>query len=397
MPGPGAYWIGDDEKKELDEVMNSRYLFRYGDMKDVRFKHKVFDLEQEFIEFCGCRHALATTSGTTSLLASLFALDIQNGDEVIVPAYTFVASYSSIIFQGGIPVLAEIDDSLTMDPNDIEHRITPRTKAIMPVHMLGNPSNMDAIMDIATRHGIPVIEDACQCLGASYRGKRIGTLGDIGAFSLNIFKIITSGDGGLVATNNRDLYERAFAFHDQGHLPNRCGVEVGNRKILGLNFRMNEPTGAIALAQLRKTDRLMGRLREIKTMLKSHIGSVPQGRFRTIHDESEECATLLTVIFDRPEDAEAVGKKLGTKTIRNSGWHVYSNMEHVAAYMKSHGKPFAVGTYPRTDDLLNRAMNISVGVVDCGLGAGFGVNVTSTDEEIKSVAKRFHEACQSCC
>lgn len=395
MPGPGAYLIDHEEKQELADVLDSRYLFRYGNMADAAFKHKVYDLEQEFAAYVGSKYALATSSGTASLLVSLLALDIKSGDEVIVPAYTFVASYTSIFFVGAVPVLAEIDDSLTIDPAEIERRITPRTRAVMPVHMLGNPANMDAVLDVARKHGLPVIEDACQCLGATYHGKKVGTIGDIGAYSLNIFKTITAGDGGLVATNDRDLYERAFGFHDQGHLPNRTGVEVGNRKILGLNFRMNEPTGAIALAQLRKTDALISRLHQIKARLKSKIDTVPGGRFRTVHDADGECATLLTVIFDRAEDAARIAEKLGTVTIEHSGWHVYSNMEHVAAKLAECGQPHGKGAYPKTDDLLSRAMNISVGVVDGGLGAGFGVNITSTNEEIDAVAAKFLEACNS--
>ena len=172
---------------------------------DPRFLHKVATLEKEFAKYCGAKYALATSSGTASLVSSILALGLQPGDEVIVPAYTFVASYSALIFPGIVPVLAEIDESLTLDPNDIEHRITPKTKAIMPVHMLGNPSNMDRIMEIAKKHNLLVIEDACQAAGASYKGKKIGTIGNIGAFSLNIFKTINTGDGGLVVTNDEKI------------------------------------------------------------------------------------------------------------------------------------------------------------------------------------------------
>ncbi|MDO5552547.1 MAG: DegT/DnrJ/EryC1/StrS family aminotransferase [Planctomycetia bacterium] len=392
MPGPGAYWIGEEEKKEINEVVDSKYWFRYGNMKDPNFKHKVFDLEQELCQKFQCQHALATTSGTASLLVSLLALGVKPGDEVIVPAYTFVASYTSIIFAGGVPVLTEINDSLTIDPEEIKKRITPKTKAIMPVHMLGNPCDMSAIMDIASEKGLPVIEDACQAFGAQYGGKSCGTIGNIGAFSLNFFKTITSGDGGLVATSDKDLYERAFGFHDQGHLPNRTGVEVGNRLILGLNFRMNELTGAGALAQFRKLPKLLTRLRTLKTSLKEKLRGTPGIRFRTINDEAGECGTLLTVIFETAEKAKAVGELLGTGPIARSGWHVYSNMEHVGAHLASVGQPHGFGSYPKTDDLLLRAMNISVGVVDGGLGAGFGVNINSTDEEVAQVADRFRNA-----
>src|SRR6266487_601554 len=233
MPGPGAYWFGKEETEAVMEVIQSGYLFRYGSENDPKFLHKVYTLEKEFAKYCGSHFALATSSGTSSLIASIVALGLKPGDEMIVPAYTFVASYSSIIFSGLVPVLSEIDESLTLDPDDIEHRITSRTKAIMPVHMLGNPCDMDRIMAIAIKHNLVVLEDSCQAAGASYKGKKIGTIGNMGAFSLNIFKTINTGDGGLVITNDKNLYETAFGVHDQGHKPSRLGVEVGARSVIG--------------------------------------------------------------------------------------------------------------------------------------------------------------------
>lgn len=393
MPGPGACWIGEEEKREVMEVLNSGWLFRYGDPKDPNFKQKVFTFEKQFADYCGVNHALATSSGTSSLLVSLIAMGLKPGDEVIVPAYTFVASYTAIIFAGLVPVLAEIDESLTLDPEDVERRMTPKTKAILPVHMLGNPCNMDAIMDIAKRHGLMVLEDTCQAAGGSYHGRKLGSIGQMGAFSLNIFKTITAGDGGVVITNDRELYERAFAVHDQGHRPLRTGVEVGQRSILGLNFRVNELVGALAIAQLGKIDRIVNTLRAKKAKLKASIGDANGFRFRTLGDPEGECATLCTVIFDTADKAAAVSKALKTKTIDQSGWHVYANMEHINRHLQEMGQPHGKGAYPRTDDLLSRAMNISVGVVDGGLGSAFGINIDSDDQEIEAVAKQFRQAC----
>lgn len=393
MAGPGQAWIGVEEREAVLEVLESGHLFRYGSPDDPAFKHKVHSFEQELAALCGARHALATTSGSTALLASLLALGIGPGDEVIVPAYTFVASYSAILFCGGVPVLAEIDESLNLDPADVERRITPRTRAIMPVHMLGNPCDMDPLLELARRRGLAVIEDACQATGGSYHGRRLGTLGTIGAFSLNIFKTITAGDGGAVVTDDTALYERAFAIHDQGHRPQRTGVEVGARSILGLNFRMNELTGAVALAQLRKLDRLLETLREKKAKLKERIGDVPGTRFRAQPDPAGECATLCTVLFDDPARAARVAERLGTTTVDRSGWHVYANMEHVGRWLAEHGRPHGRGAYPRTDDILSRAINLSVGVVDAGLGAAFGIHVRATDAEIEQAARAFLEAC----
>lgn len=393
MPGPGVYWFGKEELDAALEVLQSGYLFRYGDEKDPRFLKKVYNLEKAFAEYCNAEYALATSSGTSSLLVSAAALGLKPGDEIIVPAYTFVASYSSLIFMGLVPVLAEIDESLCLDPSDIEHRITERTKAILPVHMLGNPCDMDRIMAIAKKHGLYVLEDACQAAGASYKGKKIGTIGNIGAFSLNIFKTINSGDGGLVATNDKDLYENAFGMHDQGHKPNRTGVEVGNRVLLGLNFRMNELSAAVAIAQLGKLDRIVSTLREKRAILKNLISKAGGFRFRTLNDPDGDCATLCTVIFDTREQAVKVSKALGSKTVDQSGWHVYANMEHVLAHLKKIGQPHTKGSYPKTDDILSRSMNISVGVVDGGLGAGWGININSTDSEIEAAAKAFVSAC----
>lgn len=393
MPGPGAFWIGEEEKREVADVLESGYVFRYGSLDDPRFKAKVYTLEQEVAEHCGVRYAVATSSGTSALLIALQALGVGPGDEVICPAYTFVASFTSVIAAGGLPVLAEVDESLTLDPEDVKRRITANTKAIMPVHMLGNPSDMDAIMDIADRAGIPVIEDACQAVGAAYHGKKAGAIGTMGAFSLNFFKTVTAGDGGVTITDDEDLYERAFGFHDQGHSPNRAGVEVGHRQILGLDFRMNELTGAMALAQFRKVDKILGTLRAQKAKLRAAIGEVPGMHYRTVHDPDGECGTLLVAVFDSAERAADVARKLGSKTVSQSGWHVYCNMEHVMRYLAERGQPYGKGAYPRTDDVLARSIVLSVGVVDAGIGAGFGININSTDDAIGQCADEFRRAC----
>lgn len=394
MPGPGAYWFGKEEMDAVIEVMKSGYLFRYGSENDPKFLHKVSTLEKEFARYCGVKFALATSSGTSSLVASALALGLKPGDEIIVPAYTFVASYSSVIFAGFVPVLAEIDESLTLDADDIGHRITPRTKAIMPVHMLGNPCDMDRIMAVAKKHNLLVLEDSCQAAGASYKGKKVGSIGNISAFSLNIFKTINSGDGGLVVTNDKVLYETAFGVHDQGHKPMRFGVEVGTRKVLGLNFRMNEITAAVGLAQLSKIDRIVDTLRQKRIKLKSLISEAEGFKFRTLFDPEGDCATVCTVIFNTKEQAAKVSGTLGSKTVDQSGWHVYANMEHVLNHLKQVGQPHTKGSYPKTDDILSRAMNISVGVVDVGLGTGWGININSNNTEIEIAAKQFIEACK---
>lgn len=396
MPGPGAYLMGEEERQELEDVMESWHINRYGDEGDPGFKGKVHHLEEEFAAYSGVAHCVATSSGTASLLVSLLALGIGRGDEVIVPAYTFVATYSAVIFTGATPVLAEVEESLTLDPADAERRITERTKAVIPVHMIGAPCNMDRILEFAKRHGLYVIEDCCQAAGASYKGKKVGSMGDFGCFSLNIFKTVTAGDGGMIVTDDDGLYERAFGIHDQGHEPNRTEVAIGERSILGLNFRINELTGAVALAQVRKIDRIVERLRKQKRLLKERIEetivSTPGVEFRKLHDPEGECATLLGIILPDGEAAASVAHELGTKTLADSGWHVYNNMEHVIQYLSGRGIEIRKGSFPRTDSLLERTIIISIGVVDSGIGSAFGINIHSTFEEIEEKARLIQRA-----
>ena len=397
--GPGSYVFGAEEKKELMDVIEAGSLFRYGTPGVDGFQGKVATFEKEMAEMLGHKHVVATNAGTSSLLACLAALGIGMGDEVIVPGYTFIASISTIIMMNAVPVLAEIDDSLTIDPDKIEELITPRTKAIVPVHMLGNPCKMDKIMEIAKKHNLYVIEDCCQAVGASYHGKCCGTIGDMGAYSLNVFKTITTGDGGFVGCSDQDLYERAFGFHDQGHKPSRMGVEVGNRSIVGINMRMNELSGAVALAQTRKLPTILKTLRQKKAMLKAQLQDLPGVGFRTVNDEEGECATLLTLLFETKEKAAAFCEKAGTAVIARSGWHVYNNMEQILdkkTWTDAHPfhqdeRTYAKHMLPVTDDILERAVNISVGVVDKGLGSGTGININSTEEEINAVAKNIRE------
>lgn len=392
MPGPGSYLVGKEEIAEVLEVLESGHLYRYGDPEDPKFKRKVHTLEQDFATYTGAKHAVAVNSGTSALWIAMKSMGIGEGDEVIVPAYTYVATYTAVLFAGATPILAEVDDSLTLDLADVEARITERTKAIVPVHMLGNPADMEKLMALAEAKGLMVLEDCAQAAGASYKGQKVGTFGRMGGFSLNYFKTFTAGDGGLVITSDDDLYIKAFGMHDQGHKPNRLGTEVGRRDMLGMNFRINELTGAVALAQLRKLDGITSTLRAKKQELKAAIGELSGAKFRTLHDPDGECGTLCTVIFDEVDNAKRVAAALGSKTVSESGWHVYSNMEHIIREMSQRGHDVRKGAFPKTDDLLERALNLSVGVVDGGLGSGFGINIHSSSDEIQAVADKVRAA-----
>jgi 8-amino-3,8-dideoxy-alpha-D-manno-octulosonate transaminase len=389
MPGPGFYFFGEEERREVEDVLVSGYLSRYGMEDDPQFKHKVFTFEAEFAQKMGSHYCVAVNSGTSALMASMVAVGIGR-NEVLIRIY-FYRIISSVIAVGGKPVLVEVDKSLTMDPTDAENKITDRTRIIMPVHMLGNPSNLARIQTLAQKYNLIITEDCCQALGGSFNGQRLGTFGAFGTFSLNNFKVINSGDGGVLITNDRELYQRAFAFHDQGHLPLRKGVEIGKRTLIGINMRMNELTGAFALGQLRKLDTILETLRYKKALFKQAIqaGGLRNMSFRPINDPGE-CATLLTIQFPDEKLTQKVVEALRSKSLFYSGWHVYNNMEQLLAYNDANGQhPYYKNMLPTTDAILRRSVNLSVGVVDAGLGADFGINVLSSEEEIYQKAEEF--------
>ena len=407
MAGPGMELVGEEEIEEVLQVLRAGYLYRYGittpEGTDPRFQGKVYQLEQEIAAMSQVRYAVAVNSGTSALLASLAALGIGPGDEVIVPGFTFVASISAIVFSGAVPVLAEIDRTFNLDPEDVKEKISPRTKAIMVVHMMGNPARLEELKRVADINNLYLIEDCCQAFGAAYRGRPIGSIGHVGAFSFNIYKTITSGDGGMVITDDEELYRRAFAFHDQGHSPLRTGVEIGRRPFLGLDFRCTELQAAVLLAQLRKLPTLIDRLQTNKRHFKAAISDLPGLQFREVLDPEEEVATILTVILPDADVAAKIASELNSKVVAEAGWHVYNNMEHLleqrmptqlsCSFSCPHyagdgaSMRYTKGMLPRTDDLLARSINISIGVSDAGLGSAFGVTI---NDDLDVVAERAH-------
>jgi dTDP-4-amino-4,6-dideoxygalactose transaminase len=393
--------VGAEELAEVTEVIASRHLGRYGP-DDASFPAKVRRLEEEVAQLSGAGYALALNSGTSGLLVILAALEIGPGDEVIVPGFTFVASISAIVYAGATPVLAEVDRTFDLDPADVEARITPRTRAIMLVHMLGNPGRLAEIRALADRHGLALIEDCAQAFGATYQGRWVGTHGAMGMYSFNEFKTITSGDGGMVVTDDERLYRRAFAMHDQGHSPNRKGLEVGARPFLGLNFRMTELEGAVLVAQVRKLAGIREHLSGNAALVRSIIEEVPEIDFRELPDPEGDLATHLVVIFPDQPMAAAVTDELGAITLDHSGWHVYSHMEHLLARRTATGRghPFGLdgeqapeyraGMLPRTDALLARSMSFSIGVQDPNL-APYGVRMRDDAAVATERAMRFRE------
>ncbi|MEP7045059.1 MAG: DegT/DnrJ/EryC1/StrS family aminotransferase [Ilumatobacteraceae bacterium] len=401
MPGPGNDLIDELEVEAVTRVLRSGYLGRYGPDDDPAFGAEVLTLENSVADLVGAGHAVAVNSGTSAIWTLLSALGIGPGDEVIVPGFTFVASMSAIIYAGATPVLAEVDDTFNLDPVDVEARITSNTKAILAVHMLGAACDLDALTEIADRHGILLIEDAAQAFGGSYHGRRLGSIGVGGAYSFNLYKTITCGDGGMLVTDDQDIYERCFALHDQGHLPLRRGTEISKRTFLGLNLRMNELSAAVLNVQLTKLERILATLRANRDALQAAIESTPGVSFRRLVDRDGDIATHLVVVLPDAETAAAVARDLDTKTLADSGWHVYKNMEHLRSRKIVSGFASAVADYvadpgllPRTDALLARSITLGIGVVDAGIGSAFGINVRATSDDIAKAADRFRTAVQ---
>jgi dTDP-4-amino-4,6-dideoxygalactose transaminase len=403
--------IGEEEIQEVLEVLRGGYLFRYGVSLgaevDPRFKGKVYQVEREIADYCGVRYAVAVNSGTSALLTALSGLGVGPGDEVIVPGYTFIASLSSIIYARAVPVLAEVDRTFNLDPADVRAKVTPRTRAIMAVHMMGNPARLDELQAIADEHRLFLIEDCAQAFGATYKGRPVGSVGKVGAFSFNVYKTITSGDGGMVVTDDEEVYRRCFAFHDQGHSPLRTGVEIGQRPFVGLDLRFTELQAAVLIAQLKKLPRILGHLRANKKHYKERIADLPGLEFRELPDPEGDVATMLTVILPTEAIARRIAGGLGTKVVADAGWHVYSNMEQILEQrtLTPEKCPFTCSPYtcrggqmrywkgmlPRTDALLARSINISIGVSDPGLSSGFGVTMRDGLTEVEDRAACFRQ------
>ena len=373
---PGAMEISEEEKRAVCDVLESKLVFRYYQHKDR--KPRVAEFEERIAEHLGVGHALAVNSGTSALISALVAAGIGPGDEVIIPAYTFVATPASVIAAKAIPIIAEVDDSLTLDPADFERKITEHTKAVIPVHMRGAPSDMDRIMEIAAGHGLKVIEDSAQAVGAGYHGKRLGTIGDLGCFSLQMSKVITSGEGGVVLTDDADLYEKARMYHDAA--VRFWDEDAGMPAFPGVNYRMSEVSGALALVQLSRIEDLLARMRANKQRIKSRIEPREGFSFRRIHDEHGEAAVCIIAFLPTPEIARQVAGALqaegiGAGTIYNQGIpdrHIYTAWAEVLTppLDVQKGCPFTCPFYkgkvsyskdmcPQTLDYLGRTIHIN--------------------------------------
>ncbi|MBZ5625233.1 MAG: DegT/DnrJ/EryC1/StrS family aminotransferase [Acidobacteriia bacterium] len=287
----GPLYYDDKEQTQLSDVLRSRKPFRFANSLE---QSKVAIFENEYAARMQTKYALAVTSGTAALHTAMAALEVGPGDEVIIPAWTWYSCYATVIQVGALPVFAEIDESFNIDPADIEHRITPQTKVIMAVHLQGNPAGMDPILAIAHKHGLKVLEDCSQSVGASYKGRPLGSMGDIAIYSLQQSKTITAGEGGALVTNDPYLFERAVRFHD---VTVRRDFPAKLHYMPGLNYRMNEFTGGVLLAQLRKLDTIIADVRRNARHVYSGIRDVPALHLRHLPDPEGELGTGIFLGF----------------------------------------------------------------------------------------------------
>ncbi len=376
---PGSQFYDHHEQNLADEAISTHGLFRWYGPEGRPQPTKVATFENEFAKLLGVKYVLGITSGTAALHTALTALGVGPGDEVILPAWTWYSCYYTILMTGALPVFAEVDDSFTIDPKDLERKITPQTKAVMVVHLFGSPCNMDAIMEVARRHNIKVLEDSAQCAGGQYKGKRTATIGDIGIFSFQLHKMITAGEGGAVVTNDPLLYERAVRFHDLGLLRPPTQAQVGNGAMpyfMGLNYRMNEMTGAVMLAQLRKLDNILAQQRRRGGYVVERVSRIPGIKMRRSNDRNGELHLTVDLLLSSQELRDQFLKAMKAENVpmeRPSAAVVLPAQPPIANKAVPHpawptfnsprGKELRYGadSVPRTMEIFNRTATLTVG------------------------------------
>lgn len=378
--------VGREEIDAIAKVLESGEIFRYHEGGYCERMER--RLEKEL----GVGHAILCSSGTAGLTAALAGLRLGPGDEVIVPGHTFMASASAVVGVGAIPVIVDIDESITIDPEAIDTAVGPRTRAVIPVHMWGAVCDMDRILDVARRHGLKVIEDACQCIGGSYKGRPLGTLGDVGVYSYNYYKNVTAGEGGCVVTGDDDVYQRVRCMIDACHFYWQ-GREAGFTPFISSGTRVSEIQGAMLHAQYDRLPGLIESLRRTKARIldaTADTGLTPSPR----HCPEGECATTLMYLLPTPGDAEAFAQKAGGGILAKTGRHTYTEWDAILQREGAHHpalNPFTMAEnaecrmnyskdmLPHTLDILSRTVSI-------------GLNPEATDEEIDRQIAAIREA-----
>jgi len=325
---PGFEFFGKEEIKEVNDVLETGILMRYGFDGPRKGIWKARELEDAVCQNFGCKHAQLVSSGTAALTTAMCALGIGYGDEVILPSFTFVASFEAVLSVGAIPVFVDVDDTLTLNPDAVRNAVTKKTKCIMPVHMCGSMADMDALQAICKEHHLVLLEDACQSIGGTYKGKKLGTIGDAGTFSFDFVKTITCAEGGVVMTNREDVYIASDGYTDHGH--DHKGVDRGAdlHPFIGYNFRISELHAAVGLAQIKKLDTFLSIQKKNHAALKCMLSTIPEISFRRIPDETGDSCTFLSWFLPTEEVTRAVVAEMKAKGILAGNFYWYDNNWH---------------------------------------------------------------------
>ncbi len=376
---PGAYWLDEQENKAVLDVLQNGSLFRYYGLNKPSY---VDTFEETARKFYGAKYALGLNSGTGALITAMTALGIGPGSEVIIPAFMWVATVGAIVQCNAIPVLCEVNDSFSMDPIDLEKKITPKTKLIIPIHMAGAPCNIEAIMAIANKHKVAVLEDCAQCNGGEFKGQKVGTFGDMGIFSLQLNKNMTCGEGGLIITNDEKLYTRAFSSHDMGlvRVDGRLSTPEPYAIAWGAGRRMAELCGAVAAVQLGKLPKILEHMRGSKRRIKAMLEGISGLEFRQINDVEGDTGPFLVLVLEDQAKAIAAADKMKESGLHNVfriadyGLHIYYNIPSLVEKVpvSPSGNPwnleankqsvyeYGLGTCPISDDLFARSILVPI-------------------------------------
>ena len=318
------YIVGQEEIDAIGNVLRSGALFRYGVGNECdRF-------ERRYADYLGVKHFALAASGSNALAAAMVGVGLGPGDEVIIPAHTYMATATSVLAVGAIPVIVDVDETITLDPAALQASIGPRTKAVVPVHMWGAACNMDAIMEIANRHGLIVIEDACQGVGGSYKGRKFGSIGHVGAFSFNFYKNMTCGEGGGVAVNDDAVAERVRCAIDPCHFYWK-GRQEAVQPFAGNGARASELMGAMLNVQLDRIDGMIAAMRAEKQAI--FAGVAPLGnlglRPTPMNSPDHDCATQVMFTLPSAEAANEFVKIVPGVIAGKTGRHTYTEWDQV--------------------------------------------------------------------
>lgn len=389
---PGFELWGAEERKEVNDVLETGVLMRYGFDAARKNIWKSVELEKAITERFKCTYAQLVSSGTAALTTALTVLGVGAGDEVIMPTFTFVASFEAVLSVGAIPVLVDIDDSLTLSPEAVVAAITKNTKCIMPVHMCGGMAKMDELKEICEEYGLLLIEDACQSIGGTYKGRHLGTIGNAGTFSFDYVKTITCGEGGVVMTNDKDTYEKCDGFQDHGH--DHTGVDRGAdlHPFIGYNYRISELHAAVGLAQIRKLDQILAIQRKNNKVLRSYLEQIPEITFRAMPDESGDSCTFLSWFLPTIELMKAVVAEMKAQGIfggsfyyYDNNWHYIRKWQHLKEAETLNGLSHNVAQALR--ELADKEFPISDGII--GRSVSTLINLSWTDEQIKDKGEKM--------